>query len=175
MNEAKYFMTCTHSFPPHMLKTFIFPPHYWQLWRIKLLETSYWMQKVKTLNQRPSSKMVYSGNIPWMGGRRLSKQVVPCMRALWWWWVRSHHHFVIFFSKFYCLFNKLSCPHRRSFHRRKTLRSAWHISISYMKTCCRLLPTTMSSWQNLTPMSGHWKAGLNAPSLAEEVSVFLNR
>ncbi len=90
---------CAHTLSQHTcIKKNNFsppPPHYWQLWRIRLLETSYWMQKVKTLNQRPSLRMVYSGSIPSMVRRRPLKQPVLCMKASSCWWVGLDRRFLL--------------------------------------------------------------------------------
>lgn len=131
------------------------------------------MQKVKTPNQRPSSKMVYSGSIPSMARRRTLKRAVLCTKASWCWWVQLDPHFLFFtllLSELQCFSNELSSPLCRSSPRKKTQRSAWRTNTSYMRICCRLLPTTMFFWLNLTPTSGHWRAGLSAQNPVEEVS-----
>lgn len=82
MNEPKSYTMSSHFFPPHMPKTFFLTSHYWQLWRIKLLETSYWMLKAKMPKQKPSLKTVCCGSTPTMQARKPSKQAVPSMKAL---------------------------------------------------------------------------------------------
>lgn len=164
-----------HILSHHALpKTFFPTSHYWQLWRIKLLETSYWTQKAKKPRPKPLLKTVCYGSIPTMGTRRPSKPAVPSMKASLCWWAWPDLLSIFHFPECLCSHKRLPVPYYRSFLRWKTQRSAWLTSILYMKTSCPLLPTTMSFWLNLIPMSGRWRAGLSAPSLVEEVRHPLN-
>ncbi len=168
MNEAKNFMTCTHSFPPHELKNLFLlvtdsceESSYWKLHT----ERKKWRCRIKDLHRKRFAVGVLRG---WWEGDSQNKR--PSARRH-----RSagELNLIVAFSlfpEFKCLCNLLSSPHRRSFHRKKTQRSAWHISTSYTRTCCHLLRTTTFFWLNSTPTSGRWRAGLSAPNHAGEVS-----
>lgn len=156
--------TCLKPFSPPLITDSCEESSYWKL----PTECKKWRCRNKNLHWKRFAVGVFQG---WGQGDPQNKRSPPrrhCSPGKWNWICSLYSIFPTVCG----LTKQLPVPHCRSFHRKKTQRSAWLISISYMKTCYPLSPTTTSFWLNLMPTSGRWRAGLSAPNLVEEVRGF---